>query len=83
MSLVASSGRDPVRAADRWLIVGPLVFFAAWIGLTAWSLSLLGAMLTGVASASSPASTPHETQVRVAVVASAPDGSVFATAQRR
>jgi hypothetical protein len=78
MSLFTSPGRDPVRAADRWLIVGPLVFITMWIGLTAWSLSLLGGMMTGVVSASR---TSDETRARVAVIAPAPGGSVFATAR--
>jgi hypothetical protein len=29
------------RTADRLLIVGPVVFFAAWLLLAAWSIGIL------------------------------------------
>jgi hypothetical protein len=58
------------RASDRWLIIGPVVLMALWIGLCAWSVTLLGAMMSEVASATH-AAPPHDTRARIAAATSA------------
>ena len=58
------------RASNRWLIIAPVVLMALWIGLCAWSLSLLGGMMSEVASATH-AAPPHEMRARIAAATSA------------
>jgi len=57
------------RASDHWLIIGPVVLMTLWIGLCAWSLSLLGGM-SHVANAGQ-AAPPVEARARIAAASSA------------